>query len=109
MLYIIRYVFREGADEARAQARAAHLNYLKDAGDRLKLAGPIAAEHATDHEGAAPEGSPPGAPEGSLLIVDADSLTAARLFAQSDPYFKADIVETMKIKAFKAVIGDWVL
>lgn len=98
MLYVIRYVFRDDADETRNATRGAHLNYLKDAGDRLKLAGPIAA----DHEEAA-------VPEGSLLIIDADSLTAAKLFAQSDPYYKADIVETLKIKAFKAVIGDWVL
>ena len=97
MPYLIRYVFRDGVDEARIEARAAHLDYLKDAGVRLKLAGPIAA----DHEEAAPEGS--------LLIIDADSLTAARLFAQNDPYFKADIVETLKIKAFKAVLGDWTL
>lgn len=98
MLYVIRYVLRDGADEARSAARGAHLNYLKDAGDRLKLAGPIAADH---EEGAVPEGS--------LLVIDADSLTAARLFAQGDPYYKADIVETLKIKAFKAVIGDWAL
>lgn len=107
MLYVIRYVFRDGADDARSAARAAHLDYLKDAGDRLKLAGPISADHAAGHEGV--EGEAGAAPEGSLLIVDADSLTAARLFAQSDPYYKADIVETLKVKAFKGVIGDWVL
>lgn len=107
MLYIIRYVFREGADDARAAARATHLDYLKDAGDRLKLAGPISADHAAGHEEA--DGEAGAAPEGSLLIIDADSLTAAWLFAQSDPYYKADIVETLKVKAFRAVLGDWVL
>ncbi len=103
MLYAIRYVFRDGVDDARADARAAHLDYLKDAGDRLKLAGPVAGGHEEA------DGEAGAAPEGSLLIIDADSLTAARLFAQSDPYYKADIVETVKVKAFKAVLGDWVL
>jgi hypothetical protein len=103
MLYVVRYVFRDGADDARANARAAHLDYLKDAGNRLKLAGPVAAGHAEV------EGEANAAAEGSLLIIDADSLTAARLFAQSDPYYKADIVETLKVKAFKAVLGDWIL
>ena len=107
MLYVIRYVFRDGADDARTGARAAHLDYLKDAGDRLKLAGPIAADHGeASQQAEAPAGA---APDGSLLIIDADSLTAARLFAQNDPYYKADIVETLKVKAFKGVIGDWVL
>lgn len=103
MLYVIRYVFADGVDDARAAARTGHLEYLQAAGARLKLAGPIDAGHQeTDSEAGE-------APEGSLLIIDADSQTAARLFAQNDPYYKAEIVETLKIKAFRAVIGDWVL
>ncbi len=103
MLYVIRYVFGEGVDDARAAARTGHLEYLRGAGTRLKLAGPIAAGHADA------DGAEAAEAEGSLLIIDADSLTAARLFAQNDPYYKAEIVETLKIKAFKAVIGDWAL
>ena len=103
MLYVIRYVFAEGVDDARTAARTGHLEYLQAAGARLKLAGPIDAGHQ-EIDSEAGE-----APEGSLLIIDADSLTAARLFAQNDPYYKAEIVETLKIKAFRAVIGDWAL
>lgn len=103
MLYVIRYVFGEDVDEARTAARTGHLEYLQGAGARLKLAGPIAAGHAET------DGAETAEAEGSLLIIDAGSLTAARLFVQNDPYYKADIVATLKIKAFKAVIGDWAL
>ncbi len=103
MLYVVRYVFGEKIDDARAAARTSHLEYLQAAGARLKLAGPIAAGHAEADGAEATEA------EGSLLVIDADSLTAVRLFAQNDPYYKAGIVATLKIKAFKAVIGDWAL
>ena len=79
----------------RAANRDDHLRYVAGAGDRLKLAGPI---QSTD-------GDP--RPVGSLLIIEAASLEAARLFADNDPYRKAGVFAEVEIRPFKGVLGAW--
>lgn len=100
MLFAIQYHFGENIDAARTGARGKHLEYLQGAGERLKIAGPL----SMPADGDAPEEA-----KGSLLILDADSLTAAQLFAQNDPYFTAGIVADVSVTAFKGVLGIWSL
>ena len=79
----------------RAANRDDHLRYVAGAGDRLKLAGPI---QSTDED---------PRPVGSLLIIEAASLEAARLFADNDPYRKAGVFADVEIRPFKGVLGAW--
>lgn len=103
MLFVIEYRFGANAADKRDGARGPHLDYLKDAGRRLKLAGPLSLENDDGEE------EPSLETVGSLLVLDADSLTAAQLFTQNDPYCKTGMVETVEIKMFRGVLGDWVL
>jgi uncharacterized protein len=77
--------------DLRMATREAHLAYLATFGDRVKLAGPKLTEA--------------GQPAGSILIVEADDLTAAKAFAAGDPYAQAGLFEAVDVTAFRAVIG----
>jgi uncharacterized protein YciI len=45
-------------------------------------------------------------PNGSLLIVDVDSLGAARQIADEDPYRLAGLFETVEIRAWNWTVGN---
>ncbi len=79
----------------RQATRPAHLEYLSDAGERVKIAGPI----LSPGEG--------GAPIGSLIVVDAASETAAQLFADNDPYASAGLFDRVEIHPWVRGVGHW--
>ena len=92
---IIGYDF-ENSLERRLEARPAHvarLEILQDQG-RLNLAGPF----PVINEDAAPQSF-----VGSLIVADFDSLTAARVWADADPYVDAGVYAKVDIFAFKKV------
>jgi len=93
MLYAVLAFDKADGATIRATTRAAHLSYLEGAGDRLKLAGPF--RNSEDK------------PIGSLIVIEAASATAARLFAESDPYAQAGLFERMEIHPFAALLGRW--
>ncbi len=99
MLFVIRAYDKPDARPLRLESRAAHLRYLADAGDRIKLAGPL-----LSGEGA---GDGQGQPVGSLIIIDAASEAAVKLFADNDPYQAAGVFERVDIVPFKPVLGAW--
>ncbi len=43
--------------------------------------------------------------QGSLLVIDAPDLEAAKKFAAGDPYVKAGLFERVKIRPWRKVIG----
>ncbi|WP_374765115.1 YciI family protein [Yunchengibacter salinarum] len=95
MLFMI--LCHDGPDGAdlRQTHRPAHLDYIKSAGDRVKVAGPILSDDAEPH------------PVGSMILIDAGSLTAAHLFAENDPYRTAGVFERVEVWPWKPVIGGW--
>ncbi len=95
MLYAINCTDRADGKTLRAVTRAAHLDYVKSAGQRLIFAGP----YLSDAE--KPE------PVGSLIVIKAESLAAARLFAQNDPYARAGLFDAVDVKPLKPVLGPW--
>ncbi|MGF1607157.1 MAG: YciI family protein [Rhodothalassiaceae bacterium] len=95
MLFVIIGRDKPGVSALRAQTRERHLAYLRDAGDRLKLAGPLRDSDDLD------------APAGTLLVVEAASLSAARLMAENDPYMQAGVFAEVEVKPFKAMLGQW--
>jgi uncharacterized protein YciI len=98
MLYMI--VGEDGADSLarRLEARPAHvarLTALRDAG-RLVLAGPCP---AIDAEDPGPAGF-----SGSLIVAEFESLSAARTWAEADPYVAAGVYTRVMVKPFRKVL-----
>jgi hypothetical protein len=88
--------FADSLDK-RLSVRAEHLARLKQLQDkgRLLIAGPFPAIDSDD----------PGAAgfTGSLIIAEFDSLSAARLWAEKDPYVVAGVYDSVSVKPFKKV------
>ena len=95
MLFMV--VTRDKADsvQLRMDTRPAHLEYLNSAGDRVKLAGPIMST------GDEPQ------PIGSVILIDAASEGAAKIFADNDPYTLAGLFENVEILPWRAALGNW--
>jgi uncharacterized protein YciI len=91
-LFALHCVDRPGALQVRLGAREAHLAYVRERLDQVKLAGPMLDEA--------------GEMAGSLLILDVADRAAAEAFNAQDPYTLAGLWDRVDIKAFKASIGQ---
>ena len=81
---------KPGALDIRLANREAHLAYARETG-AVVLGGPILDEA--------------GNMAGSLLILEMDSLDAARAWAAEDPYAKAGLFASVTLDPWKRVIG----
>lgn len=98
MLYAIISQDVENSLDKRLSVRPAHverLQELKEQG-RLILAGP---HPAIDNNEPGPAGF-----TGSLIVAEFDSLESAQNWADSDPYIKAGVYDTVTVKPFKKVL-----
>jgi uncharacterized protein YciI len=95
MLFMILAYDKPDSLDLRMASRPAHLKYLERAGDRIKLGGPILSP-----------GEDPK-PVGSMILIDAASEGAVRLFADNDPYATAGLFAKVEIRPWKAVVGAW--
>lgn len=98
MLYAIIGYDHPGSLERRVAVRPEHLRRvtaLQEEG-RLMIAGPFPAIDAGD----------PGAAgfTGSLIVAEFDSLTAARRWADDDPYVTADVFAKVEVQPFRRVL-----
>lgn len=94
MLFAILCTDKPGALQLRLDTRpehVAHLNTLNEEG-KLAFAGPF---HDAD-----------GKPNGSLVVVKADSIEAARGLAEADPYAKAGLFATVDVKPWNWVFNN---
>lgn len=89
MHFVITCTDKPGQPELRQANRPDHLDYLKGFEDKILSAGPTLDEN--------------GNPNGSVLIMEFDDISAARAFADGDPYAKAGVFESTSIKAWKKV------
>jgi len=87
MLFAFICTDRPGSLELRLRVRPDHLAHLEKLGSSLKAAGPF-----TD---------PQGSPNGSLVIIEAANATDAKVIADSDPYAKAGLFQSVEIKPWK--------
>jgi uncharacterized protein len=93
MKFMIYTVDIEGGLPIRTANRAAHLAFLKAASDvKVLAAGPW-----LNAEG--------GDMSGSLLIVEAPSEDAARLWLDQDPYYKAGLRADLILRPFIWALG----
>lgn len=75
--------------QVRVDTRAAHLAYIEQTGI-VKMAGPFLEA---------------GAMCGSLIVIEIDSLAAAKAWAAGDPYKAAGLFADVTVTEWKKVIG----
>ena len=98
MWYLIEGYDVADALPKRGQARPAHLARLHElrAPGRLLLAGPCP---AIDAEDPGPAGF-----SGSLIVAEFESLEAARVWADADPYVAAGVYSRVDVRPFRKVL-----
>ncbi|MFD0323544.1 YciI family protein [Lysobacter gummosus] len=98
MWYLIEGYDVADALPKRGQARSAHLARLHELRDqgRLLLAGPCP---AIDAEDPGPAGF-----SGSLIVAEFESLEAARVWADADPYVAAGVYSRVDVRPFRKVL-----
>ncbi len=74
------------------ETRPRHLDYFGQSAVVVRLGGPILNDA--------------GEPVGSLIIIDAESRTAAEDFSANDPYTQAGVFEAVEILPYQFVAGD---
>jgi uncharacterized protein YciI len=92
MLFALLCEDRPDAGSLRAETRASHLEHLKALGPVLKFAGPFLG--ADDK------------PNGSLLVVEAESAEAARALAEADPYAKAGLFSAVTVRRWNWTVNN---
>ncbi|EJN05684.1 YciI-like protein [Phyllobacterium sp. YR531] len=78
--------------QLRLDTRTSHLEYLNGLGDQLKFAGPFLGDDAK--------------PNGSLVVVEAVDLAAAKQIAANDPYAKAGLFASVDIRPWNWAIKN---
>ncbi len=90
-LYVFHGLDKPGALELRKATRQTHLDWLASLSPRVKIGGPMLAE-----DGATPVGS--------MLVLEADSLEAAKAEYARDPYNAAGLWQTTSIRPFNWLV-----
>ncbi|MDO6964893.1 YciI-like protein [Rhizobium alvei] len=93
MLYAMICQDKPGALQLRLDTRPVHVDYLNglNAAGTLKFAGPF-----LDGE---------GKPNGSLVVVEAETIEAAKAIADADPYAKAGLFASVEVRAWNWVFN----
>ena len=76
----------------RAANRPDHLAWVEGLGAQVKIAGPLMDDACEE-------------PRGSLLIIEADDIEAARALAKTDPYAIGGVFESVVIQPWKWLFG----
>jgi hypothetical protein len=92
MLFALICTDKPNALAIRKANRPEHLAYLKSLGDTLLIAGPFTGEDGESMNG-------------SLLVIEASSMSAARDIAAGDPFAKADLFANVEIRPWLWTIG----
>lgn len=94
MLFAFLCTDKPGHLNVRMDTRPTHVDWLNglNADGVLKMAGPF-----LDGE---------GKPCGSLVIVSAETIEAAREIAAADPYAKAGLFESVEVKPYNWVFNN---
>jgi uncharacterized protein YciI len=83
---------KPNAASVRAETRPNHLAYIDAHKAQVKIAGPFTSEDGKSMLG-------------SLIIVEAADMAAARTFAANDPYALAGLFQSVEIKPWRWIVG----
>ena len=92
MLYALLCTDKPHSVDLRMKVRAEHLAYLKGPNVSLKSAGPFLDEA--------------GNPTGSIVIIEAADMAAAKIVAANDPYALAGLFFNVEIKSMRWTINN---
>ena len=92
MMFAVVAIDRPGRLALRKRTRNAHLAYLKKNLKQVVTAGPFMAEDGTS--------------VGSMLVIEAKSLSVAEAFIAKDPYNKARLFESVTVRPWAPTLGS---
>ncbi|GEN64378.1 YciI family protein [Acetobacter oeni] len=95
MLFAIICTDKPGLFETRSATRGEHLAYLRTFATQIQFAGPMM--------------GPDGKPSGSMILVDVPDRATADGFAESDPYAKVGLFESVIVRPLRTVFRDGAL
>ena len=90
-LFVLTCIDKPASLALRMATREAHLAWIGERMDQMKLGGPFL--------------DAAGDMAGSLMIVEATDLAAAKAFNADDPYTRAGLWERVEIRPFRTTIG----
>ena len=93
-LYAINCRDKPNSKEKRMAGLEAHLAHMDEVFDRVSIACPLLDEG--------------GGFVGSMLVISASDVDDARAFIEEDPYYNADIWESIQIDRVGVTAGSWV-
>jgi len=91
MLFVITAIDKENSRDLRMATRPAHFEYVQKTGV-VRLGGPFLDDD--------------GGMAGSLIIIEAPDLAAAREWQQNDPYVKAGLFAASELRPWKATANN---
>ncbi len=91
MLYLLLCEDKPDSQALRLATREAHLAYVTDHGEGVRLAGPLLSDDGDRMVG-------------SLFILEADDAEAVRAFHREDPYTRAELWQRVLIRPFRQVL-----
>ena len=92
MLFIACCTDKPDHLNVRLETRPAHLAFLAEKGDALKVGGPTLDDDSET-------------PNGSLLIFEDADLEAAKSWVAQDPYAAAGLFETVVVRPWRHAVG----
>jgi uncharacterized protein YciI len=90
-LFVFHGLDRADGLEVRKETRAAHLTWIDQLAPRVKIGGPMLAEDGQT-------------PVGSMLVVEAETLDAAKALFAADPYARAGLWQSTSVRPFNWLI-----
>ncbi|MBL8771037.1 MAG: YciI family protein [Phenylobacterium sp.] len=91
-LFLLTCIDKPDSLNVRMGAREAHLAYVRQRLDQVKVGGPLLDDA--------------GDMAGSMLILDLPDLAAAEAFTRDDPYALAGLFERVEIRPFRVTVGQ---
>lgn len=92
MLYAMIAKDAPGTAQLRTDTRPVHLDHLKSLGDKLVFAGALLDANEQ--------------PEGSLVILEAETLADARAMAEADPFVSAGVFGSFEVVRWRLAINN---
>ena len=94
MRFVIHAFDKKNALPIREANRDEHVNYVKNQDVDLLLAGPLMNESFDE-------------PIGTLLIIEAANREIAEQFMKNDPYYSAELFETVSITKINITVNNF--
>lgn len=93
MLFALICTDKPGSAAVRLEARPRHLAYIEQHKSKVPIAGPFLSEDGQSMTG-------------SLIVLEAENLEAAKAFSANDPYTQAGLFSHVDIKPWRWTIGN---